>query len=621
MALRPLLRVLGCLLAVACGTPPGSASGGGAGGSAGGVGAGSGGGSAAAGGGGSPGPSTWRQHSSTWPGTVRAAWGSSPTDVWAVGELGLLAHFDGDKWTVATSPVRALFTAVWGSGPDDVWAAGMYAVVHYDGSAWTAVGPAQTALLTFTCIWGSGPKDVWFGTERGDTYRFDGTTWTEAHHSPGRVAAIGGTSAADVWVVSPGSPPARWNGTRWSALWPAPDDAIAALHAIASNDIWMGGKEIHHWNGTQWLKPSLSRPAGSRVTRIWASGPSDVWFVEADAAGSRVFHFDGVTYRDTSVHAGPVPIHTILGFSPGDPWIFTWADLLRKDGAGWANHGLREDLHAVWAQSATQGWIAGARGVLLQWDGARLRPRASGTPEHLYALWGSGPDDVWAGGAKGTLLHKDSSGWTLQAAVTSEDLKFIWGSGPNDVWAGGEVGPFLHYDGTRWSSTPRPSAAPFTRIWGASSSDVWVMASGWGNGVWRWNGAAWNEVSFSVPNVIENTALYSLWGSGPNDVWLLGIDNDWQASVFHWDGAQWGSPHVFAGVKEFAGRKSIWASGPNDVWAAIADGELRHFDGTSWSEPAPGPLPSGHYVHAFGGPGAAQVWAVGSRGLVLHLGP
>lgn len=98
---------------------------------------------------------------------LEAMWGSSATDVWAVGQNGTLRHATGaaGAWTVVASPTGEDLHGVWGSGPSDVWAVGdAGTVLHFDGKAWTRAtiglrpGDVPTRLLG---VWGSGPDDVW----------------------------------------------------------------------------------------------------------------------------------------------------------------------------------------------------------------------------------------------------------------------------------------------------------------------------------------------------------------------------------------------------------------------------------------------------------------------------
>ena len=92
---------------------------------------------------------------------LTAAWGSGPSDVWAVGEGGTILHWNGSAWADASSGNSSLyFRGVWGSGRNDVWAVGdKGAVLHWDGSAWAAVASGTTS--NFYGVWGSGPNDVW----------------------------------------------------------------------------------------------------------------------------------------------------------------------------------------------------------------------------------------------------------------------------------------------------------------------------------------------------------------------------------------------------------------------------------------------------------------------------
>jgi hypothetical protein len=69
-------------------------------------------------------------------------WGSSSSDVFAVGSAGMVARYDGAAWNVTPTPTAATLTGVWGAGPADVTAVAKSmgqahaAFLHYDGAAW-----------------------------------------------------------------------------------------------------------------------------------------------------------------------------------------------------------------------------------------------------------------------------------------------------------------------------------------------------------------------------------------------------------------------------------------------------------------------------------------------------
>jgi hypothetical protein len=58
-------------------------------------------------------------------GNLRGIWGSSGSDIWAVGGNGLILHYDGATWSQVSSPTSKVLHDVWGSSAGNVWAVGM----------------------------------------------------------------------------------------------------------------------------------------------------------------------------------------------------------------------------------------------------------------------------------------------------------------------------------------------------------------------------------------------------------------------------------------------------------------------------------------------------------------
>ena len=57
-----------------------------------------------------------------------SVWGAAPNDVWAVGDLGAISHWNGTGWSqvqVGTFPYLPFLKKVHGSSADDVWAVGL----------------------------------------------------------------------------------------------------------------------------------------------------------------------------------------------------------------------------------------------------------------------------------------------------------------------------------------------------------------------------------------------------------------------------------------------------------------------------------------------------------------
>ncbi|MBT3362097.1 MAG: hypothetical protein HN929_07500 [Chloroflexi bacterium] len=69
---------------------------------------------------------------------LNSVWGSSSTDVFAVGLYGSVIHYDGCVWTVMDDGTDEDLYGVWGSSAYNVFAVGNRGtILHYDGSTWT----------------------------------------------------------------------------------------------------------------------------------------------------------------------------------------------------------------------------------------------------------------------------------------------------------------------------------------------------------------------------------------------------------------------------------------------------------------------------------------------------
>lgn len=89
------------------------------------------------------------------PGSYRQVWGASPSDIWAAGDRGSLAHFDGATWTKIDLGIQENITGIGGTASNDVWLATAFGELrHYDGVAWSPYRPRfdPTALPVFSHV-------------------------------------------------------------------------------------------------------------------------------------------------------------------------------------------------------------------------------------------------------------------------------------------------------------------------------------------------------------------------------------------------------------------------------------------------------------------------------------
>jgi hypothetical protein len=138
-------------------------------------------------------------------GAMYGVWGSAPNDVWAVGENGVMAHWNGLNWALTPSGTTSTLRSIWGSGAADVWAVGgryqQGTIRRWDGKAWSDVtSPPKQQLLS---VWGGDFAELWIGGVEG-IFRGDRSSWT-ATVQGFAATAIWGSSPRDVWFAGTGT--------------------------------------------------------------------------------------------------------------------------------------------------------------------------------------------------------------------------------------------------------------------------------------------------------------------------------------------------------------------------------------------------------------------------------
>jgi preprotein translocase subunit YajC len=289
------------------------------------------------------------------------------------------------------SPTQGSATDIWGVGPADIFAVGGTAVLHYDGTAWSAHSSPENADR-LEAVWGSSPSDLHVaGADSTDAvvYRYDGTTWVEAARVSPDVAGgqaifhgMWGAAPRDIFAVgSTGEAGsrraliARYDGTAWRRMTAPEDDGLELydVWGVAGGTIyavgvrWSGSQPqtgvVIRFDGTTW-STSLETPQGVLLRGVWANSATDVFTVASDGS---IWHFDGSD----------------------------WTLALDTESGG---------LHDIWGSAETDVFAVGEPGVILHYDGLAWNPQTSGTTVPLRGIWGGSGTDVWAVG-DGLILH------------------------------------------------------------------------------------------------------------------------------------------------------------------------------------------------------------------------
>ncbi len=160
------------------------------------------------------------------------------------------------------------------------------------------------------------------------------------------------------------------------------------------------------------------------------------------------------------------------------------------------------------------------------------------------------------------------------------------------------------------------SAAPLS-VWGTGTDDVWLVGSDAGAGpIWvHYDGGGWTGVT--AP---DSGDLWWVWGLD-DTLYVCG----WGGRIFRYDLA---TGTVIADLVDVTTTLyGIWPGAANDVWAvggnpdAAGDtAKMFHFDGAVWSEVAlPADVAAQIALFKIWGSSPTDVWAVGSAGTTVHF--
>jgi hypothetical protein len=110
--------------------------------------------------------SSWSREAVFEEGVLNGIWANAPNDVFAVGfgvDGGFITHFDGQSFSLMEiPPTPAPLLDVWGTSGSDVYAVGASGILHYDGSQWTEISNERGFG-----VFGLSPTDVYVGQGNG----------------------------------------------------------------------------------------------------------------------------------------------------------------------------------------------------------------------------------------------------------------------------------------------------------------------------------------------------------------------------------------------------------------------------------------------------------------------
>ena len=151
--------------------------------------------------------------------SLNSVWGSSPDNVWAVGQRGTIIHWNGQEWKKVDSGVEYYLNDIWGTSPDNIYAISLSLsnnarLLHYDGTSWNEITSQIASLLRSL-------GSIWFD-KNGTGYlsgsnilHYNGNNFNHQIQVPGFQFRVRGRSPADVFTSGFGGIVYHYNGVDW----------------------------------------------------------------------------------------------------------------------------------------------------------------------------------------------------------------------------------------------------------------------------------------------------------------------------------------------------------------------------------------------------------------------
>ncbi|MCP4599091.1 MAG: hypothetical protein GY847_00875 [Proteobacteria bacterium] len=230
-----------------------------------------------------------------------AIWGSSGTDIYAVGTSGFVVHYNGEAWTENPLDIEGDLLAIWGDSASDVFVVGTRGIVfHFDGSSWSQM--ESNTEVTLRAIWGDSATSVFAVGDEGTIVHFDGLQWNRMESGVTHVLLdIWGSSATDVYTVGgvdrDGSI-LHHDGEDWMEIvldlksdFPSTNIAVYCILGFSRERIYITahsagfafdgceGFRVAEFDGLEWNEIYENGCLWTRPSVIWGSSKDDLYLL------------------------------------------------------------------------------------------------------------------------------------------------------------------------------------------------------------------------------------------------------------------------------------------------------------------------------------------------------
>jgi hypothetical protein len=296
-------------------------------------------------------------------------------DAWAVGDGGVILHWNGTQWTEQNSSTTDNLYGVIMTNATNGWAVGGSStkgtILHYDGQNWSSW--TNISYQTATSV----------STSNNDT--INATLYGVITDSAGSTG----------WIVGDKGNILIWSGSEWIGT----TVGTMALRNVAmthdTNDAWAVGDNgtIMRWNGTEWNQDSS--PTNETLRSVIITNSTSGWAIGGDNDKGVILNWNtsGWTIWNNINLGGAV-----------------------NSTAGYVTDSINATLYSMGMATDSAAWAVGGNGTVIYWDGIAWNGQMGITSADLKGISVSHGEDLtsmvaWAVGDGGAILAWNGTQW------------------------------------------------------------------------------------------------------------------------------------------------------------------------------------------------------------------
>ncbi|MBT4541138.1 hypothetical protein HOC35_06505 [Candidatus Woesearchaeota archaeon] len=257
--------------------------------------------------------------------------GNENMEVFAVGSGGKYYHYSDKVWSEEQSITSNDLWGIWGTSPNNLYFVGDDGVIHYDGeSEWTPmiIGSNDNPLTDFRGVWGFSENNIYAVGYEGKITHYsgllndDGTKiWEQESSGTGVfLKSIWGSSEDDIYAVGYEGIIIHYNGNSWEEMESGTSYDLSSIWGSSGDDIYAvgSGGTLIHYDGNSWS--SMESGTTDHLKVVFGTGPDNIYI----GGGNTLLHFDGDVLENINLEISD--LESLWIDSEDNPYIIGYND-------------------------------------------------------------------------------------------------------------------------------------------------------------------------------------------------------------------------------------------------------------------------------------------------------